>query len=201
MRAAETGCRKDNRTPAPRPGSFSREQAPAPDGPRGSQSRDCLTGGGPFKVFGMSSTPEVPAYQSSQMLYFAYGMNMRREAFGRRCPGADWLGVARLDGHRFVIAWHGYASVQPHASSTVWGVVTSGPELITGNPGLHAMPITMHAARAAAAMPRMAPVWSARLQRRRVGSSKIMLQLPPVQFGHSGRSATASSNFRLRTIG
>ena len=64
-----------------------------------------------------------PACQASQMLYFAYGANLRRGAFSRLCPGADWLGVARLEGHRFVIATHGYASVQPEAGSTVWGVL------------------------------------------------------------------------------
>lgn len=57
------------------------------------------------------------------MLYFAYGMNMRREAFRKLCPGADWLGVARLESHRVVIAWHGYASVLPDADATVFGVL------------------------------------------------------------------------------
>ncbi len=56
-------------------------------------------------------------------LYFAYGANMRREAFQKLCPGADWLGVARLEGYRVVIAWHGYASVLPDEASTVWGVL------------------------------------------------------------------------------
>ncbi len=58
-----------------------------------------------------------------QFLYFAYGMNMRRDAFRQLCPGADWLGVARLEAHRPVIAWHGYASALPNAASTVWGVL------------------------------------------------------------------------------
>jgi len=48
---------------------------------------------------------------------------MRREAFQKLCPGADWLGIARLEGHRVVIAWHGYATVQPHPATTVWGVL------------------------------------------------------------------------------
>jgi gamma-glutamylcyclotransferase (GGCT)/AIG2-like uncharacterized protein YtfP len=48
---------------------------------------------------------------------------MRRAAFCQLCPGADWLGVARLEGHRIVIAWHGYASVTPDPNSTVWGIL------------------------------------------------------------------------------
>jgi gamma-glutamylcyclotransferase (GGCT)/AIG2-like uncharacterized protein YtfP len=66
-----------------------------------------------------SATPPVVG----QILYFAYGANMRRAAFCQRCPGADWLGVARLEGFRPTIAWHGYASVEPAPASTVWGVL------------------------------------------------------------------------------
>jgi gamma-glutamylcyclotransferase (GGCT)/AIG2-like uncharacterized protein YtfP len=66
-----------------------------------------------------SSAPPL----TGQVLYFAYGANMRRAAFCQLCPGADWLGVARLEGFRMVIAWHGYASVQPDPASTVWGVL------------------------------------------------------------------------------
>jgi gamma-glutamylcyclotransferase (GGCT)/AIG2-like uncharacterized protein YtfP len=66
-----------------------------------------------------SSAPPL----AGQVLYFAYGANMRRAAFCHLCPGADWLGVARLEGFRPVIAWHGYASVQPDPASTVWGVL------------------------------------------------------------------------------
>jgi gamma-glutamylcyclotransferase (GGCT)/AIG2-like uncharacterized protein YtfP len=50
-------------------------------------------------------------------------MNMGRDAFQKLCPGADWLGVARLEGHRVIIAGHGYASVAPDAAATVWGVL------------------------------------------------------------------------------
>src|SRR5476651_1061518 len=66
----------------------------------------------------------VPAPSlGGQVLYFAYRANLRRDAFRQLCPGADWLGVARLEGHRPVIAWHGYASVQPDAASAVWGAL------------------------------------------------------------------------------
>jgi gamma-glutamylcyclotransferase (GGCT)/AIG2-like uncharacterized protein YtfP len=56
-----------------------------------------------------------------RMLYFAYGADLRRAAFARRCPGADWLGLAKLEDHRFVIGAHGLASVQAEAGATVWG--------------------------------------------------------------------------------
>ncbi len=81
-------------------------------------------------------TAAHPAAAGSQMLYFAYGANMRRDAFCRLCPGADWLGVARLEGHRVVIAWHGYASVLPAAASTVWGTLWLVPA--AGLPALDA---------------------------------------------------------------
>jgi gamma-glutamylcyclotransferase (GGCT)/AIG2-like uncharacterized protein YtfP len=73
-----------------------------------------------------SDSPARPAPAPAlrgHVLYFAYGANMRREAFCRLCPGADWLGVARLEGYRVVIAWHGYASLVPDSASTVWGAL------------------------------------------------------------------------------
>ena len=69
-------------------------------------------------------------------LYFAYGANLRRDAFRQLCPGADWLGIGRLEGHRIVIAWHGYANVLPEAASTVWGVLWLVPA--AGLPALDA---------------------------------------------------------------
>ena len=77
-----------------------------------------------------------PPETGGKILYFAYGMNLRHEAFQRLCPGADWLGVARLEGHRVVIAWHGYASVQPDAESVVWGALWLVPA--AGLPALDA---------------------------------------------------------------
>ena len=75
-----------------------------------------------------SPAPDSPPPASAppltgQVLYFAYGANLRRAAFRALCPGADWLGVARLEQHRLVIAWHGYAAVQPDPASTVWGAL------------------------------------------------------------------------------
>ncbi len=60
---------------------------------------------------------------SGQLLYFAYGADISREDFVRRCPSADWLGLARLEGHRFVIDARGVASVRVEKDTTVWGVL------------------------------------------------------------------------------
>jgi len=60
---------------------------------------------------------------SGQLLYFAYGADLRREDFVRRCPGSDWLGLARLEGHRFVIGPQGLATVKPDKDATVWGAL------------------------------------------------------------------------------
>ena len=67
-------------------------------------------------------TKPTPA-PGGKVLYFAYGANLRRNAFRQLCPGADWIGVARLEAHQPVISWHGYASVLPDATSTVWGAL------------------------------------------------------------------------------
>jgi gamma-glutamylcyclotransferase (GGCT)/AIG2-like uncharacterized protein YtfP len=68
-----------------------------------------------------SLTP-APKLQG-QVLYFDYGTGMRRAAFPELCPGADCLGVARLEGYRLAIAWHGHAAAQPDTNATVFGVL------------------------------------------------------------------------------
>jgi cation transport regulator ChaC len=57
------------------------------------------------------------------MLYFAYGSNMHRPVMRRHAPTATPLGVAELPGHRFVITADGYASVEPAAGQSVYGVL------------------------------------------------------------------------------
>lgn len=56
-------------------------------------------------------------------LYFAYGVNMDREAMSRRCPHSHALGRARLAGYRFVIMSDGFASVAPDRGSSVHGAL------------------------------------------------------------------------------
>jgi gamma-glutamylcyclotransferase (GGCT)/AIG2-like uncharacterized protein YtfP len=60
---------------------------------------------------------------SGQLLYFSYGADISREDFVRRCPGADWLGPARLEGYRFVIGAQGVATVKVEKDAIVWGVL------------------------------------------------------------------------------
>src|SRR4051812_46844195 len=56
-------------------------------------------------------------------LYFAYGSNMGEHGMSRRCPSAQALGPARLDGWRFVVMRGGYASIVPAPGSVVHGVL------------------------------------------------------------------------------
>jgi len=48
------------------------------------------------------------------MLHFAYGSNMHRAVMRKHAPSAVPLGVARLEGYRFIITADGYASIDPH---------------------------------------------------------------------------------------
>jgi gamma-glutamylcyclotransferase (GGCT)/AIG2-like uncharacterized protein YtfP len=57
------------------------------------------------------------------MLHFAYGSNMHRAVMRRYAPGAVALGVARLDGYRFIITTDGYASVAPDRRGCVFGLL------------------------------------------------------------------------------
>lgn len=57
------------------------------------------------------------------MLHFAYGSNMSRALMQPRCPGAQELGPAILDGHRFLISTDGYATVVPAAGCRVRGIL------------------------------------------------------------------------------
>jgi hypothetical protein len=59
----------------------------------------------------------------SMTLHFAYGANMSRAVMRKYAPGASALGVAELDGHRFVITADGYASVERARGQTVHGVL------------------------------------------------------------------------------
>ena len=60
---------------------------------------------------------------SGQLLYFAYGADLLRATLVKRCPGSDWLGMARIEGHRFVIGTHGLATIETAEDATVWGAL------------------------------------------------------------------------------
>lgn len=55
--------------------------------------------------------------------YFAYGMNMDLDAVRRRCSTPEMLGIARLDGFRFVINSRGVATVARDQAGCVHGVL------------------------------------------------------------------------------
>lgn len=55
--------------------------------------------------------------------YFAYGSNMSVALMRRKCPAAEPIGPARLDGWRFIVMRDGYASIVPAAGGAVHGVL------------------------------------------------------------------------------
>jgi hypothetical protein len=63
--------------------------------------------------------PELTGY----ILYFAYGDDLSRTRFLKACPGADWFGPARLEGHRLVFDAAGRTSVRAEENSAVWGAL------------------------------------------------------------------------------
>jgi gamma-glutamylcyclotransferase (GGCT)/AIG2-like uncharacterized protein YtfP len=56
-------------------------------------------------------------------LYFAYGSNMSVRDMRARCPGGRLCGTAALEGFRFQINRHGYATVVPRRGGTVFGAL------------------------------------------------------------------------------
>jgi len=56
-------------------------------------------------------------------LHFAYGSNMSRALMGKRCPGAEAIGIATLEHWRFIIGAEGHASLVPQRGAVVHGVL------------------------------------------------------------------------------
>jgi gamma-glutamylcyclotransferase (GGCT)/AIG2-like uncharacterized protein YtfP len=56
-------------------------------------------------------------------LTFAYGSNMDVQAMARRCPGAKFLGRARLPRHRVALMPDGFATVVRDPAATAHGVL------------------------------------------------------------------------------
>ncbi len=55
--------------------------------------------------------------------YFAYGANMSVAAMRHRCPGAQAVGPAALEGFRFFVGREGWGSVRPSRGDNVHGVL------------------------------------------------------------------------------
>lgn len=58
-------------------------------------------------------------------LYFAYGSNLDFDQMEFRCPGARYLGVATLPGHRLRMDTAGFATVVPDPAYEVQGALWS----------------------------------------------------------------------------
>ncbi len=59
--------------------------------------------------------------------YFAYGANMNVAAMAGRCPGAKFIGKARLARHRFFVMASGWASVRRDPARDVHGLLWDVP--------------------------------------------------------------------------
>ena len=64
----------------------------------------------------MDTTAQAPftiaaSQPVSQVLYFAYGSNMREEQMYDRCPNSVIAGMGRLKGYRWIINTRGYANI------------------------------------------------------------------------------------------
>lgn len=57
----------------------------------------------------------------ASFLYFAYGEQLAERAMALLCPGAEAMGLARLERHGWVWAPHGRLSVRAGEAETVWG--------------------------------------------------------------------------------
>jgi hypothetical protein len=60
---------------------------------------------------------------SGHMLHFAYGEDLSHGAFLKKCPGAEWFGPARMEGHRLVFTSSGRANLKTAAGSELWGAL------------------------------------------------------------------------------
>lgn len=73
----------------------------------------------------------MPSSSSTPTVYFGYGSNLWKEQMIRRCPASPYIGIARLNGYRWLINDRGYANVVEPASDdksdsdAVWGLVYS----------------------------------------------------------------------------
>lgn len=60
---------------------------------------------------------------TGHMLHFAFGADLPHAAFKRVCPGAEWFGPARMEGHRLGFTAGGTPTVRPESGATVWGAL------------------------------------------------------------------------------
>jgi hypothetical protein len=61
------------------------------------------------------------------MLYFAYGSNMNHEQMKKRCPGSNFIGLAKLNGYKFV-----YDGISQTRGGAVANMVESPEDIVWG---------------------------------------------------------------------
>ena len=69
--------------------------------------------------------PSSLSQEVARWPYFAFGSNMVATQMHQRCPAAQDMGIARLDGWQFLINQEGYATIMPEQSAYVLGVLWS----------------------------------------------------------------------------
>ncbi|GAB7351274.1 hypothetical protein MBLNU459_g1692t1 [Dothideomycetes sp. NU459] len=62
---------------------------------------------------------------AASTLYFGYGSNLWLHQMAQRCPSSTYLGIARLDGYRWMINSRGYANVVQVSNSTTSTTATT----------------------------------------------------------------------------
>lgn len=60
---------------------------------------------------------------TGHMLHFAFGADLPHAEFKRVCPGAEWFGPAKMEGHRLGFTTGGMPTVHPDSGATVWGAL------------------------------------------------------------------------------
>ncbi|KAH9825588.1 Gamma-glutamyl cyclotransferase, AIG2-like [Teratosphaeria destructans] len=65
---------------------------------------------------------------SDTTLYFGYGSNLWRQQMKQRCPTSEFLGIARLDGYRWIIYERGYANIVEMSEEDGPGADSSSPQ-------------------------------------------------------------------------
>jgi gamma-glutamylcyclotransferase (GGCT)/AIG2-like uncharacterized protein YtfP len=99
------------------------EQATASRQPSSRADRGLAGSGRPANLAGLVSG-----------LYFAYGSNLRAAQMKKLCPGHEYLGLARLAGHRLAFTlrdreWQGgVADAVPSPGDEIWGALYRLPE-------------------------------------------------------------------------
>lgn len=71
------------------------------------------------------ASPPSEENTTKPTIYFGYGSNLWLHQMSLRCPTSEYLGVARLDGYRWIINDRGYANVVKTANSTFVTAFTS----------------------------------------------------------------------------